>query len=75
MKNISLALILGVIFFSHLYSQEQIHFLSANPFSFRDIIKNLDNQESQEVSGILRLPDDGLENQKFPLIIGRVSIF
>ena len=70
MKNILLALILGTIFFSHLYSQEQIHFLSANPFSFRDIIKDLDNQESQEVFGILRLPDDGLENQKFPLIIG-----
>ena len=70
MKNISLVLIVGVIFFSHLYSQEQINFLSANPFSFRDIIKNLDNQESQEVFGILRLPDNASENKKFPLVIG-----
>ena len=65
MKNISLVLIVGAIFFSHLYSQEQINFLSANPFSFRDIIKNLDNQESQEVFGILRLPDNASENKKF----------
>jgi hypothetical protein len=46
------------------FSQEKITFTSANPFSFRDIIKNLDNQPMQEVSGILTLPKV-ICNEKF----------
>ena len=51
-------------------SQEKIHFDSANPFSFRDIIEDLDNQKEQEVFGILTLPNQINKNQKVPLIIG-----
>ena len=73
MKNILLILSVS-IFFSSIYAQEQIFFSSANPFSFQDIIKDLDNQESQEVYGILTLPvfssSNTSDDEKFPLIIG-----
>ena len=58
----------------NLYSQyivEKISFQSANPFSFNDVITNLENQERQEVYGNLVIPDDTLNLQKkYPLIIG-----
>ena len=58
----------------NLYSQytvEKISFQSANPFSFNDVITNLENQEKQEVYGNLVIPDDTLNTQKkYPLIIG-----
>ncbi|SUZ61959.1 uncharacterized protein METZ01_LOCUS14813 [marine metagenome] len=58
----------------NLYSQytvEKISFQSANPFSFNDVITNLENQEKQEVYGNLVIPDDTLNLQKkYPLIIG-----
>ena len=58
----------------NLYSQytvEKIFFQSANPFSFNDVITNLENQERQEVYGNLVIPDDTLNSQKkYPLIIG-----
>ena len=58
----------------NLYSQytgEKISFQSANPFSFNDVITNLENQEKQEVYGNLVIPDDTLNSQKkYPLIIG-----
>ena len=58
----------------NLYSQdtvEKISFQSANPFSFNDVITNLENQEKQEVYGNLFIPDDTLNSQKkYPLIIG-----
>ena len=58
----------------NLYSQdtvEKICFQSANPFSFNDVITNLENQEKQEVYGNLFIPDDTLNSQKkYPLIIG-----
>ena len=57
------------VVFNLFFCQEKITFTSANPFSFRDIIKNLDNQTTQEVSGILTLPKV-IDNEKFPLIIG-----
>ena len=60
-----------IIFCSVILSAEQkISFISANPFSFQDIITDLDNQESQEVFGVLRFPDNYSEDKKFPLIIG-----
>ena len=52
-----------IISFSH-----EIEFVSANPFSMKDIITNIDNLEEQSVVGILTLPK-GESNQKFPLII------
>ena len=59
-----------IIFFSIIISEEKITFISSNPFSFQDIITNLDNQESQEVYGILTFPDDYSKEKKYPLIIG-----
>ena len=74
MKN-TFVLLLSIIFFSNGFSKEEIYFLSANPFSFKDIIKNLDNLEEQEVFGTLKLPSNALENEKFPLIIGVAGSF
>ncbi len=47
---------------------DTIYFTSANPFSLKDIITDLESQEKQEVYGILRLPNE-LLNEKSPLII------
>ena len=52
-----------------LFSQEEIWFESANPFSFKDIITNLDNQKKQMVHGILRMPKNFNKHQKYPLVI------
>ncbi|MBC8322336.1 MAG: dienelactone hydrolase family protein [Candidatus Marinimicrobia bacterium] len=48
---------------------EQITFTSANPFSFYHVITDLENQEPQEVFGILRMPENG-EHKNLPLVIG-----
>ena len=37
---------------------ETIVFESANPFSFEEIVTDLDSQEKQTVSGILGFPED-----------------
>jgi len=51
-----------------LFSQEEKIILnSASPFSFKNIITNLENLEKTEVSGMLKLPEG---NGPFPLIIG-----
>ena len=49
---------------------ETIVFESANPFSFEEIITDLDNQEKQTVSGILGFPADFDAEKKYPLIVG-----
>ena len=58
----------------NIYSQntvEKISFQSANPFSFNDVITNLDNQEKQDVYGNLFIPYDSLNpSKKYPLVIG-----
>ena len=53
-------------------STEKIIFTSANPFSFKDIITDLDNQESEEVFGNLTFPENASEKDStiYPLIIG-----
>ena len=51
-------------------NHELIYFESANPFSFEEIITDLDNQERQEVFGKLKLPKNFDKNLKYPLIIG-----
>lgn len=48
---------------------ERIEFTSANPFSFFHIITDLESQESQNVFGILRMPE-GVEQKNLPLVIG-----
>ena len=70
MKNIIFYLIFVVFLFPSIH-KEEIVFSSKNPFSFRDIIKKIDKQDSQEVYGILTLPD-GIYNsdQKVPIVIG-----
>ena len=68
--------VIAVIVSSHLFgqditsNQEVVTFKSANPFSFQEIIMNLDNEPVQDVSGILTLPEDFDPNIKYPLIIG-----
>lgn len=53
------------------FTQEKIHFESANPFALSDIIGNLEAQESQNVYGVLTLPTDALDQEKkYPLVIG-----
>ncbi len=51
-------------------NKETITFNSANPFSFEEIIMDLENQEAQEVFGILTLPKNYNPDEKYPLIIG-----
>ena len=50
--------------------KEKVFFESANPFAMSDVINDLDNQEKQEVYGVLTLPIDSVSNKKYPLIIG-----
>ena len=61
-----------VIFFTFIFSSEsefeKISFESANPFSFKDIITNIENLETQVVSGVLTIPDN--VNDNIPLVIG-----
>ena len=64
------SLILISIIISNSYIQDTITFISANPFSFKDIIIDLDNQDEQEVFGVLTLPPQIDEGKKIPLIIG-----
>ena len=52
------------------WNQEVVTFKSANPFSFEEIITNLDNEPVQEVSGVLTLPEDFNPSMRYPLIIG-----
>ena len=62
--------ILFIFLSSYLFS-EKIEFQSANPFSFNDIIENLDNQENQTVYGDLKFPEEiNDDNIKYPLVIG-----
>ena len=48
---------------------EIITFTSANPFGFKDVITALDEQEPQEVYGILKMPGQ-MGGKKVPLVIG-----
>ena len=50
--------------------KEEVFFESANPFAMSDVINDLENQDKQEVYGILTLPNDSVSDQKYPLIIG-----
>ena len=50
-------------------TQEIVTFMSANPFSLKDIITDLENQEEQTVTGILTIPDKN-NNKKYPVVVG-----
>ena len=64
-------LIYIISFHINAQNSEIISFNSANPFSLSDIIKDLENQQQQEVFGKLTLPIDSANyKKKFPLIIG-----
>ena len=52
---------------THVFGQEVISLSSANPFGFKDVITNLDQQDEQEVEAVLKLPT-GVG--PFPLVIG-----
>ncbi|GIS48037.1 MAG: hypothetical protein Ct9H90mP20_7070 [Candidatus Neomarinimicrobiota bacterium] len=41
---------------TYVFGQELISLSSANPFGFKDVITNLDQQDEQEVDAILKLP-------------------
>ena len=54
---------------SFIFSQSQeVSFESANPFSFKDIITNIENLDTQTVSGILTIPENA--GSQVPLVIG-----
>ena len=57
MKKILLLLICCQLI-AHETLIETIVFESANPFSFEEVITDLDNQEKQTVTGILGFPAD-----------------
>jgi len=59
-----------IVLVSFYFPYEKISFISANPFSFKDIITDLEDQEEQEVFGTLKFPDNYSKDKKFPLIIG-----
>lgn len=49
---------------------EEIRFNSANPYTFNDIMVALEDQEPQEVYGVLRFPEGVKANEQLPLVIG-----
>ncbi len=51
------------------WSQETIYFNSANPFSFKDIIKKTDINLEQEVYGILKMPVNFDSTYVYPVVI------
>ena len=58
-----------IVFCSFIFANSQeISFESANPFSLKDIITNIDNLEKQIVTGILTIPNK--KKKKYPVVIG-----
>ena len=69
MKKLLLLLICSQILAQETLS-ETIVFESRNPFSFEEVITDLDNQETQTVTGILGFPAEFNKDKKYPLIVG-----
>ena len=67
----SFRLLVFIVLISCLFSSysEVVEFESANPFSLKDIIANLDNQDKQIVTGVLTIPEN-VKGNKIPLVIG-----
>ena len=65
-----------VFFNANAQKTEKIVFKSANPFALSDIIKELENQQEQEVFGKLTFPIDSFDKKEsYPLIIGVAGSF
>jgi len=60
MKKLYLLIAFYLLFFNvqAQFTIEKIYFESANPYSFNDIITDLDKQDKQEVFGELVIPQD-----------------
>jgi len=67
-NRLNIILLLCTFIFSSELKFEKISFESANPFSFKDIITNIENLETQVVSGVLTIPNNVSDN--IPLVIG-----
>ena len=61
--------ILAISIISISINSEKINFTSSNPFTFRDIILYLDENEKQEVYGILEFPEENYFKKQYPLVI------
>jgi len=68
MKHYLLAL-LGLISLSSKAQEEIIRFESANPYTFNDVMTDLEDQETQEVFGVLRFPEVS-SGEKLPVVLG-----
>jgi dienelactone hydrolase len=49
--------------------EEIIRFESANPYTFNDVMTDLEDQETQEVFGVLRFPEVA-SGEKLPVVLG-----
>ena len=49
--------------------EEIIRFDSANPYTFKDVMADLEDQETQEVFGVLRLLEVD-SDEKLPVVLG-----
>ena len=63
-------ILLAIFVISISINSEKINFTSSNPFTFRDVIIDLDKQEKQEVYGILKFPEENYFDKQYPLVIG-----
>ena len=78
-KKTKTLIIIFILIITKLFSQnihEKITFKSANPFSFNDIITDLNNQDEQEVYGNLIIPyNESDSSKKYSLVIGVAGSF
>lgn len=70
MKKLIIGLFLSSFLISQEFINEMISFKSANPFSFEEIIIDLDIQEVQSVFGTLAFPENFDSRETYPLIVG-----
>ncbi len=68
MKHYLLALF-SLISLSSKAQEEIIRFESANPYTFNDVMTDLEDQETQEVFGVLRFPEVD-SREKLPVVLG-----
>ena len=64
-----LVALFGLISLGTKAQEEIIRFDSANPYTFKDVMTDLEDQETQEVFGVLRLPEVASE-KKLPVVLG-----
>ena len=68
MKHYLLALF-SLISLSSKAQEEIIRFESANPYTLNDVMTDLEDQETQEVFGVLRFPEVD-SREKLPVVLG-----